>query len=319
MLFLPFLLGALPAEAGLLPRPAFLQARDYSTCPDIWYTISADLTNAFLTDGVCNQIARGAIRYAFHDAGPFSSSLPFVAPAGGGSDGSLLLSADEILRPENAGLRPFHAWVTAKWAEYRDQGVGAADFIQFAGNHATVTCPGGPTIKTLVGREDTSSPSATGQLPPGFGPGSDHDSLLRVFQDKGFSAADLAALIGAHTVSTNIAQTRIPVGNPQDSTPGVWDVRYYRETYEPPAGVSRFDSDINLSNTTTAVGEVFASFVGNQVLWKAAYADAMFRLSVLGIPQDDLAQFVDCTSALPAETPIGSGDCKKHKRGVAQE
>jgi hypothetical protein len=41
-------------------------------------------------------------------------------------------------------------------------------------------------------------------MPPGFGKGSDHDSLLQLFLDKGFSAAELAALIGAHTTSTGM-------------------------------------------------------------------------------------------------------------------
>lgn len=42
-------------------------------------------------------------------------------------------------------------------------------------------------------------------MPPGFGKGSDHDSLLQLFLDKGFSAAELAALIGAHTTSTGMS------------------------------------------------------------------------------------------------------------------
>jgi hypothetical protein len=45
-------------------------------------------------------------------------------------------------------------------------------------------------------------------MPPGFGKGSDHDSLLQLFLDKGFSAAELAALIGAHTTSTGMLRDR---------------------------------------------------------------------------------------------------------------
>lgn len=33
--------------------------------------------------------------------------------------------------------------------------------------------------------------------------------------------------------------------------------------------------------------------------WTGAYADAMARLSVLGIPADTASGFVDCTGALP--------------------
>jgi len=103
-------------------------------------------------------------------------------------------------------------------------------------------------------------------LPPGFGPGSSHDAIFQLFQDKGFSATDLAALVGAHTASKAFDQQEngIPVGGPQDSTPGKWDVSYYQQTYDPPEGVYRFQSDVNLSNRNTTVGQQFSGFVGNQ-------------------------------------------------------
>lgn len=225
-----------------------------------------------------------------------------MAPASGGADGSLLLEPSEIGRPENNGLQDYHAYITNKYNAYHAAGAGAADLVQFAGAHAIVTCPGGPTVKAVVGRADSTSPSPTGVMPPGFGKGSDHDSLLRLFQDKGFSAVDLAALIGAHSTSKNVAEGAIAVGAPQDSTPGRWDVKYYAETYSPPAGVQRFDSDIALSNTSTAVGKEFNGFVNNAGKWTGKFADAMFRLSVLGIPQSTYKNFADCTAALPKGT-----------------
>lgn len=157
-------------------------------------------------------------------------------------------------------------------------------------------------------------------MPPGFGKGSDHDSLLRLFLDKGFSAAEPVALIGAHTTSTDISlsgsryqfhsltthpafnQTANGVLNntPQDSTPGKWDINYYAETYNPPAGVSRFASDINLSNQNTTVGKQFQGFVGQAGKWNSAFAAAMAKLSVLGIPST--GNFADCTGYLPSGT-----------------
>jgi hypothetical protein len=171
---------------------------------------------------------------------------------------------------------------------------------------AVITCPGGPKVKTVVGRIDSSAAAPTNAMPPGFGPGSDHDSLLQLFLDKGFSAAELAALIGAHTTSTALAQTanNVPVGAPQDSTPGKWDINYYAETYNPPAGVSRFDSDVNLSQKNTTVGKQFAGFVGNQNKWGSAFAAAMAKLSVLGIPASTQGGFADCTNFLPAGTAV---------------
>ena len=273
-----------------------------NVCPAVWTTISKDLTTSFLgSNGQCTDLARAAIRFAFHDAGAFSLKLPFYAPAAGGADGSLLLNPTEINRPENGGLGPYYQFFTSFYAKYKSQ-VGAADIIQFAGAHAIVTCPQGPTVTALVGRKDTTTAPPNGLLPPGFGPGSDHDSLFALFQDKGFNAVDLAALIGAHTTSKAFAQPQIPVGTPQDSTVGVWDVQYYSDTYNPPPGIARFDSDINLSNPAKAVGKEFQGFVQNQGKWTGKFADAMARLSVLGIPAADVNNLIDCTSALPAGT-----------------
>ena len=274
-----------------------------ATCPAVWSTISKDLTTSFLgSNGQCTDLARAAIRFAFHDSGTFSLSLPFYAPAAGGADGSLLLVPSEINRAENGGLGPYYNFLTSFYAKYKGQGVGAADLVQFAAAHAIVTCPKGPVVKALVGRKDCTTASPTGVMPPGFGPGSDHDSLYKLFTDKGFSAVDLAAMIGAHTTSKAFAQPQVPVGSPQDSTPGIWDVKYYAETYNPPSSISRFDSDINLSDPTKAVGKEFQGFVNNQGKWNGKFADAMGRMSVLGIPASDVQKFVDCTSALPKGT-----------------
>lgn len=296
-----------------------------AACPAYWQQISKDLNAAFLENGQCNANARAAVRYAFHDAGPYSTKLPFTAPAGGGADGSLLLNSGEMGRNENGGLEGYNKFIGDKLTSYRSQfgsTVGAADLIQFASryvclvtsNHdssshhshsvAVITCPGGPKVKTVVGRTDSSAAAPENSMPPGFGKGSDHDSLLQLFIDKGFSAAELAALIGAHTTSTafNQASHGVPVNAAQDSTPGKWDVNYYAETYNPPAGVSRFDSDINLSQKNTTVGKQFAGFVGQQNKWGSAFAAAMAKLSVLGIPASVQGNFADCTGFLPAGT-----------------
>lgn len=269
------------------------------SCPAVWSTVSSDLTAAFVSDGQCTDMARAAIRYAFHDAGTFSLKLPTVPPASGGADGSLLLNAAEIGRADNGGLQSYHSFIRGIFDQYKSEGVGAADLIQFAGNHGVVSCPGGPTIFTLVGRNDSSDAAPDGLLPTAFGAGSDHDTIFQMFMDKGFSALDLAALIGAHTTSRAFTQSQLAVGAAQDSTPGVWDVKYYAETYKPPPGVGRFDADINLSSPNTTVGKEFERFVNNQGKWTANFASAMFRVSLLGISPDTYNTFADCTSALP--------------------
>lgn len=299
------------ASASLFSSPSSFDfsalIKRKASCPTYWQQISKDLNAAFLENGQCNANARAAIRYAFHDAGPYSTKLPFTAPAGGGADGSLLLNAGEMARGENGGLEDYNKFIGDRLASYRTHfgsTVGAADLIQFASSVAVITCPGGPKVKAVVGRTDSGAPAPENSMPPGFGKGSDHDSLLQLFLDKGFTASELAALIGAHTTSTAFKQQAngVPFNAPQDSTPGKWDIGYYAETYNPPAGVSRFDSDINLANKSTIVGKQFQGFVGQAGKWNSAFANAMQKMSLLGIPSSAQKDFADCTNYLPAGT-----------------
>ncbi|KAK3073123.1 fungal class II heme-containing peroxidase [Teratosphaeriaceae sp. CCFEE 6253] len=294
-------------------------ASNSSACPAIWSTVAADLKASF---SGCNNQARSAIRFAFHDAAGYSSKTPVYAPASGGADGSLLLSAEEISRPIENPLQIFKPWLLAKYNQYQGQGVGAADLVQFAGNIAIRSCPGGPVVQTLIGREDSSTPAPDGTLPEGFGPGSDYDSLTSLFADKGFSTTDLAALVGAHTCSRAFAQRQIPFGGSQDSTPTQWDTKYYQQLQSAhakrnvddtnvggggggtggagsrdrgPQGVYHFASDINLSNPNTTVGQEMARFATSLDAFNSAFVDAMGRMNLLGIPASVASGFVDCT------------------------
>lgn len=279
-----------------------------TACPSFWSTIVADLAPPMRdAAGQCTDLARAAIRFAFHDAATFSSKLPYYEPAAGGADGSLLLSATEILRPDNNGLRDYHATLLAKFRDYRQAGlcVSAADLIQVAGSLGVLACPGGRVGRVLVNRIDTFVTAPDGLLPQAFGPGSDHDTLFALFADKGFSARDLAALIGAHSTSRANFETEngISVGASQDSTPGVWDVGYYAETYDPPDGVASFDSDVHLSNVSTTVGRQFRSFVGAQAAWGASFSSAWQAMSTLGIPRTVRFGLGDCTALVASAFP----------------
>ncbi|KAH0175537.1 class II peroxidase, partial [Aureobasidium melanogenum] len=270
-------------------------------CPAIWSTIASDLSKSSIGSNGCTDLARGAIRFAFHDSGSYSSKTPAYAPATGGADGSLLLSSVEISREENAGLQQYYAFLLGKYDQYKSQ-VGAADLVQFAASVAIVSCPGGPKVQTVVGRKDTSTPAPDNLFPKAFGPGAAQQVLIQLFEDKGISQPELAALIGAHTASKAVAQEQygVPFDGSQDSTPTQWDVTYYSETDSHPKGVYSFESDINLSNPNATVGQVFQSFVNSQSKWNAAFAPAMAHLSVLGISESDQANFIDCTSAVPS-------------------
>ncbi|KAK5725978.1 fungal class II heme-containing peroxidase [Elasticomyces elasticus] len=304
-------------------------ASNSSACPAVWSTIAKDLKSSF---SGCNNNARSAIRFAFHDAAGYSSKTPVYAPASGGADGSLLLSSEELQRPIENPLQSFQPWLLAKWNQYKDQGVGAADIVQFAGNVGIRSCNGGPVVQTLIGREDSSTPAPDGTLPNAFGPGSDYETLTQLFADKGFSTTDLAALLGAHTCSQAFAARQIPRGAAQDSTPTTWDNNYYqglqavhqnkkrdsnndadndvadgatwsrfgRPDNGPggpggPPGVYHFQSDINLSQPNTSVGSEMQRFATSLDGFNSAFVDAMGRMNLLGIPADVVSGFVDCT------------------------
>ena len=46
----------------------------------------------------------------------------------------------------------------------------------------------------------------------------------------------------------------------QDTTPSMWDTKFFRQTQNAKAGIYSFTSDINLSNKTTQVGKAFTRF-----------------------------------------------------------
>jgi len=61
----------------------------------------------------------------------------------------LLLNDGEIARGVNDPLQGYRDFLLLKYNFYKDSGVGAADFVQAAGNLGTVSCPGGPAVKTV--------------------------------------------------------------------------------------------------------------------------------------------------------------------------
>jgi hypothetical protein len=237
---------------------------------------------------------------AFHDCGTWDESQG----SHGGCDGSLIL-AQEFNRPENNGLQDISGKLLAlqqKWTTPASP-ISVADVIQVAGSVAIVTCPGGPQVTTFVGRKDNSTGAPDGLLPNCADTAA---NLFQLFVNKGFSSEDLAALLGAHTASKSFFEAGIPSGSPQDSTPGVWDVKYYGETLAQPGtesqGVFSFGGDINLANSPQ-VGKDFQGFVNNQGKWNGKFADAMARLSLLGVPGGS-SNLIDCTKVIPKSTNI---------------
>jgi catalase (peroxidase I) len=187
----------------------------------VWDFVAKDLVELFTAaDGTCNSFARAAVRLGFHDAGTWSKTSEF-----GGADGSLLLTNEEILQGENSGLAVIRTAGRGILNTYAPFGVGAADLVQFMHNVATVVCPLGPRQITFVGRLDNNAVNP--RLLPDTRASA--DSLIQLFAEKTMTVIDLISLIGAHTTATQSFVDPAKAGQPLDSTPGVWDVEFYKE------------------------------------------------------------------------------------------
>ncbi|GAB7330445.1 hypothetical protein MBLNU13_g02061t2 [Cladosporium sp. NU13] len=183
-------------------------------------------------------------------------------PASGGADGSLLLSNEEISRQINDPKRNFRGFLLDKYRKYQARNVSAADFVQAASNLGFKSCPGEPNVKT---------------------------------QEEGINPRELAALAGAHSFSRSF--TRQEYGIPSGCRPTrlvrrAWDTKYFSQTQakQAPCGVYGFDSDVNLANPNTAC----AKHLPNSLTTK----NAMYKLSLLGLPEDKKPSLMDCTAIL---------------------
>ncbi|KAK5656648.1 hypothetical protein OQA88_4628 [Cercophora sp. LCS_1] len=258
----------------------------------IWGHITNEMIVAFSDGPRCSSLARGAIRLGFHDAAAWNSSLPY-----GGADGSILLNPEELPRFENRGLEAIAGQTRAWFDAYKQYGISMADLIQVGANVAVAVCPQGPHIKTLVGRKDSAELPPPGLLPT---PKQDAPTLIGLFAAKTFSADDLVALTGAHTVSRQFNVEPEKAGAPQDSTPGEWDNKYYAETaaQSAPRGIVRFPSDVSLATDAATAGkwQQFAARDGQRA-WGGHYADAAFRMTLLGVK--NVGELVDCSGILP--------------------
>ncbi|KAJ6582252.1 heme peroxidase [Mycena capillaripes] len=225
--------------------------------------------------GRCNDLARAAIRLAFH-AGTFSLALKANHLANGAADGSLLVYDNEVQRADNNGLQNIVAALKPLPAQFK---VTPGDVLHTAGNLAVVACPGGPVVKMCVGRTPPKNEAPLDLLPSPFDPVS---KMIARFADMGFSQ---------RFVDTNQANKSF------DSTVDIWDVRFYSETQaaNPASDTFRLNSDVNFSHNTTTVQD-YNRFVGKQDDWAREYADAHEKMSLLGYDKNTLT---DCTEVMP--------------------
>ncbi|KAI9927152.1 hypothetical protein MW887_003535 [Aspergillus wentii] len=261
----------------------------------VWDYIQRDLVQIFQSlDGTCSRLARSSVRLGFHDAGTWSTTSGY-----GGADGSLLLSSDEINRFENNGLQQVRSTALGILDSYSQYEIVAADLVQFMHNVATVVCPLGPRIVTLIGLNDSSVANPSGLVPGNNA--TDGEYLIELFRNKTLKPRDLVALVGAHTVGQQYFVDPSRAGQPLDSTPGVWDVDFYREVTSSNShpGGFRLSSDEALANTdeTSSSFTAFGDRNTGQTVWNAEYATAYVRLSLLGV--DNINHLTHCTKVLP--------------------
>lgn len=224
-----------------VPKLGTSQCKADTCC--VWQYIANEMVTAFKgPSGRCTNAARAAVRLGFHDSAGWSKS---TGP-NGGADGSLILNAEEIRRPGNRGLEEIVTLTQTWFNKYKGYSISAADLVQMGANVATVVCPLGPRTKTYIGRKDNPKPAPDGLLPP---VDASADFLIKLFQDKTIQPNGLVALLGAHSTAQQRFVDPARAGDPQDSTPGVWDMLYYNETINPnaPARVFKFASDIKLA------------------------------------------------------------------------
>ncbi|KAL3426652.1 ligninase h2 precursor (peroxidase) [Phlyctema vagabunda] len=259
----------------------------------IWKTIAVEMEAKFRgSSGRCNGFARGAIRLGFHDAGTWSKTTGY-----GGADGSIIL-AGEMTRGENNGLQEIVAVTQGWYNKYKSYGASMADIIQMGATVATVVCPLGPRVRSFIGRKDSTKPNADGLLPDVF---ASADSLIKLFEDKTIKAHGLTALLGAHTTSQQRFVDPSRATDPQDSSPGVWDVLFYGQTIgtvPTPPRVFKFPSDVALAAHPKIVDE-WKEFAGpgGQSHWNEDYAREYVRLSLLGV--NNINQLKECSKVLP--------------------
>jgi manganese peroxidase len=126
------------------------------------------------------------------------------------------------------------------------------------------SCPGGPTITVLVGRTSTSTANPSGQMPSG---NDNATTLIADFAAKGFSVAELVALVGAHTAAKNLSDVVM------DTTVGDWDNTFYGETQNGTAP-SSLNSDLSLANDDTDSSSVWTQYAQSASAWQAAFVPA---------------------------------------------
>ncbi|XP_027069695.1 cationic peroxidase 1-like [Coffea arabica] len=172
---------------------AQLSANFYaSSCPNVLTTIRTAVNSAVSKEA---RMGASLLRLHFHDC--------FV----NGCDASVLLddtanfTGEKTAGPNNNSLRGFEVIDSIKsQLETSCPGVvSCADILTVAARDG-VAALGGPSWNILLGRRDSTTASlsaANSNIP---GPGLNLNALISAFANKGFTATEMVALSGGHTI-----------------------------------------------------------------------------------------------------------------------
>ncbi|GJN33415.1 hypothetical protein PR202_gb22013 [Eleusine coracana subsp. coracana] len=203
------LLLCMAAVASAQLSPTFYD----TSCPNALSTIKRAVTAAVNKE---NRMGASLLRLHFHDC--------FVQ----GCDGSVLLAdtatftGEQNALPNMKSLRGFDviANIKSQVEAICKQTVSCADILAVAARDSVVAL-GGPSWTVPLGRRDSTTASsslANSDLPPPFFNLTD---LIGAFDKKGFTATDMVALSGAHTIGQGQCQNfRDHIYNDSNINPG---------------------------------------------------------------------------------------------------
>ncbi|KAL3615739.1 NAD(+) salvage pathway protein [Castilleja foliolosa] len=163
-----------------------------TTCPNLLTIISSAVTTAVTAE---QRMGASLLRLHFHDC--------FV----NGCDASVLLddtanfTGEQTAGPNNNSLRGFNVInnIKAQVESSCNGTVSCADILAVAARDSVVAL-GGPSWTVPLGRRDSTNASLTAannQIPA---PTLNLNALITSFSNKGFTAQELVALSGAHTI-----------------------------------------------------------------------------------------------------------------------
>ncbi|CAL5389965.1 unnamed protein product [Camellia sinensis] len=171
-----------------------------STCPNVLSTIKTAVNSAVSSEA---RMGASLLRLHFHDC--FVNAISTCK--WGGCDASVLLddnstfTGEKTAGPNSNSLRGFNVIDTIKSnLETSCPGVvSCADILAVAARDSVVAL-NGPSWTVPLGRRDSTTASlsaANSNLP---GPNLNLSALITAFSNKGFTAKELVALSGSHTI-----------------------------------------------------------------------------------------------------------------------